>query len=163
MKFWGPVSGLGLAVTLVTMAIDQAHKWWMILGYGIQLHEKVEVLPFLNFYYVLNKGVSYGLLGNVGQFGLTAFALVVFVVMFWWLAQNSSKLIAWGLGLIMGGALGNAIDRVTLGGVADFFQLHAYGYSWYIFNIADIAIVAGVAVLLYDLLIVSRKSASNSS
>jgi signal peptidase II len=64
------------------------------------------------------------------------------------------------IGLIMGGALGNAVDRVVLGGVADFFSLHAFGFYWYVFNIADAAIVAGVAGLLYDSLLASRNDAA---
>lgn len=67
------------------------------------------------------------------------------------------------LGLIIGGAVGNGIDRVLLGGVADFFLLHAFGYSWYVFNIADVAIVAGVAGLLYDSMIASRNDDIKSS
>ena len=68
-----------------------------------------------------------------------------------WLVRGpTTRLIAWSLGLVIGGAIGNAIDRLVLGGVADFFSLHAFGFYWYIFNIADVAIVAGVAGLLYD-------------
>ena len=74
-----------------------------------------------------------------------------------------SKLVSVSLGLIAGGAVGNAIDRLHLGGVADFFSLHAAGYYWYIFNIADVAIVAGVAGLLYDSIIASRKKAGNAT
>lgn len=159
--FWGPVSGLGWSVMLATLAIDQAYKWWMLLIYDIKARGRVSILPFFDLVYAKNTGVSYGLLAGVGQGLLAGFSLVVVILMAWWLAQNTTKLVACGLGLIMGGALGNALDRLTMGGVADFFQLHAYGYSWYIFNIADTAIVAGVVLLLYDSLIVSRKSAAN--
>jgi len=72
----------------------------------------------------------------------------------------TTRLVATSLGLIMGGAASNAIDRLTLGGVADFFSLHAYGFYWYVFNIADVAIVAGVVGLIYDSLGPSRKDAS---
>jgi signal peptidase II len=70
---------------------------------------------------------------------------------------------AWGIGLIIGGAIGNAIDRVLIGGVADFFSLHAFGFYWYVFNIADVAIVAGVAALLYESFVASRNDASKPS
>ena len=70
-------------------------------------------------------------------------------------------LTATSVGLLIGGAIGNAIDRLHLGGVADFFLLHAFGYSWYVFNIADVAIVAGVAGLLFDALTSSRNRAAN--
>jgi signal peptidase II len=78
-----------------------------------------------------------------------------------WLARGATgRLMAASIGLIMGGALGNAVDRVVLGGVADFFSLHALGFYWYVFNIADVAIVAGVAGLLYDSLPGSRNDAA---
>ena len=81
-----------------------------------------------------------------------------------WLARGvTDKLVAASLGLIMGGALSNALDRILIGGVADFFSLHAFGYYWYVFNIADMAIVAGVAGLLYDSLAPSRNSAPKST
>ena len=80
-----------------------------------------------------------------------------------WIAHAHSRLVSASLGLIAGGAVGNAIDRLHLGGVADFFSLHAAGYYWYVFNIADVAIVAGVAGLLYDSTIASRKKAGNAA
>ena len=80
-----------------------------------------------------------------------------------WLARGAMNgLTAVSIGLLIGGAVGNAIDRLHLGGVADFFLLHAYGYSWYVFNIADTAIVAGVIGLLYDSLRSSRNDAANA-
>jgi signal peptidase II len=80
-----------------------------------------------------------------------------------WLARGiTSRLVAGSIGLIMGGAGGNAIDRLVLGGVADFFSLHAWGFYWYVFNIADAAIVAGVIGLLYDSFGPSRKDASKA-
>jgi len=80
-----------------------------------------------------------------------------------WLARGiSSRLVAASVGLIMGGAVGNAIDRLVLGGVADYIQLHAFGFYWYVFNIADAAIVAGVCGLLYDSLGLSRNRAAKS-
>jgi signal peptidase II len=83
--------------------------------------------------------------------------------MAYWLARGiATKLVAGSVGLIMGGAASNAIDRLVLGGVADFFSLHALGFYWYVFNIADAAIVAGVIGLLYDSLGPSRKDASKA-
>jgi signal peptidase II len=89
--------------------------------------------------------------------------LAATVALWVWLARGAtSRLLAVSLGLIMGGAIGNAIDRLVLGGVADFFSLHAFGFYWYVFNIADVAIVAGVIGLLYDSLLASRKDAAKS-
>ena len=151
---WGPWSGFGLAVALVSGVIDQAHKYWMIAIYGIEEKGRVEVAPFLDLVYVINKGISYGLFTQdepSGQLLLAAFAIVVSIALTVWLAHSAdNRVMAASIGLIIGGALANAIDRLHLGGVADFFSLHAFGYYWYVFNIADAAIVAGVLGLLYD-------------
>lgn len=97
-----------------------------------------------------------------GQLALAFFAALVSAGMWVWLARSgTSRLMGVSLGLIIGGAVSNAVDRLTLGGVADFFSLHIFGYYWYIFNIADVAIVAGVVGLLYDSLSASRKGAAN--
>ena len=80
-----------------------------------------------------------------------------------WLARTSSTLAAVSIGLIAGGALGNAIDRALYGAVADFFSLHAFGFYWYIFNLADAAIVAGVIGVLYETLVRGHKKVSNPS
>jgi signal peptidase II len=152
--FWGPFSRLGLAVAAATFVLDQAHKWWMLLRVGMREGERIVVTSFFDWYYVLNKGVSYSFLtGSDGrwQLALAAFAAVSAVLLAIWLARGvENRLAAAGVGLIIGGALGNGLDRLTLGGVADFFSLHAFGFYWYIFNIADVAIVAGVAGLLYE-------------
>jgi signal peptidase II len=152
--FWGPLSRFGLWIAALTFVLDQAHKWWMLLRVGMREGERITVTSFFDWYYVLNKGVSYSFLtGSDGRWQLTlaAFAAVAALLLAVWLARGvDNRLAAAGVGLIIGGALGNGLDRLTLGGVADFFSLHAFGYYWYIFNIADIAIVAGVAGLLYE-------------
>lgn len=151
---WGPLSRLGLSVGAVTFILDQAHKWWMLLGLDIRAKGRVVATPFLDFVYVLNQGVSYSFLTGSSQrwqYVLAGFAVVASVALAVWLARAiDNRLSAVSVGLIMGGALGNGLDRLTLGGVADFFSLHAFGYYWYVFNIADVAIVAGVAGLLYE-------------
>jgi len=163
---WGPLSPLGVGLALLTLGIDQAHKWWMLLVFRIEERGRVAVTPFLDLVYVKNLGVSYGLFlqeGPWGQWLLAAFAVVAVLGLVVWLARGvTERLVAVSLGLIMGGAISNAVDRLVLGGVADFFSLHAFGYYWYVFNIADAAIVAGVAGLLYDSLVPSRNRASNS-
>jgi signal peptidase II len=149
---WGRWSTLGLSVAAATCAIDQAHKLWMLLIYRIQDKGRVAFAPFLDLVYVKNVGISYGMMpGWVGPWALTTFALAASLALYIWLVRGpTTRLVAWSLGLIIGGAVGNAIDRMWLGGVADFFSLHAFGFYWYVFNIADVAIVAGVAGLLYD-------------
>jgi len=160
---WGPFSRLGLSVALATLVADQVHKWWMLSVFRIEEKGRVSVLPFLDLVYVKNLGISYGLgAGLIGQGALAAFALLASLGLTIWLARGEMNgLTALSVGLIIGGAVGNAIDRLHLGGVADFFLLHAYGWSWYVFNIADAAIVAGVAGLLYDSVRPSRNRAAN--
>lgn len=152
---WGPRSRIGLMGVLAVVLLDQVHKFWMLDIFRIQDKGRVMVTPFLDLIYVKNTGISYGLLnfeGVLGQAMLAGFAALA-VALFWgWLARGShSVLAATSLGFIMGGALGNAIDRLRLGGVADFFLFHIGGWEWYVFNIADAAIVAGAAGLLYDM------------
>lgn len=157
---WGPLSRLGLWIVIATFIVDQAHKWWMLNVYEIPKGQRIYVTPFLDLVYVINKGVSYGMLDNSGPWLLTGFALVVAAVLWVWLSQPAtSRILAVSLGLIIGGAIANAVDRLHLGGVADFFSLHAFGFYWYVFNIADVAIVAGVIGLLYDSVRTSRNDA----
>lgn len=158
----GRMLRFGVGVALATLIADQLHKWWMISIYGIQLEERIVITPFMDFIYVINKGVSYGLFtqgSQTGQYVLAAFAMVVAIALIVWLAMaEHTRSAALGIGLIVGGAVGNGIDRLHLGGVADFIQLHAFGFYWYVFNIADVAIVAGVVAILYDSFTMSRKS-----
>jgi len=164
---WGPYAPLAGTVALVTLVLDQANKLWMLLVYDIENRGRVAVTPFLDFIYVLNTGVSYSMFDSDSyswQLGLATFAAVAALAMWIWVCRaGESRLMAWGLGLIIGGAIGNAIDRLWLGGVADFYSLHAFGFYWYVFNIADVAIVAGVVALLYDSFIPSRKDAAKST
>lgn len=158
---WGPWSRLGLWIAVATLVIDQAHKWWMIVVYRIADKGRVTVTPFLDLVFVKNLGISYGIgAGTLGQTALAVFAFLAALALAVWLARGANNHVTAGsLGLTIGGATGNAIDRLHLGGVADFFLLHAFGYSWYVFNIADVAIVAGVIGLLYDSFRVSRNDA----
>lgn len=161
---WGPYSALGLAVAFATLMLDQAYKGWMLHVWNIAERSRVEVTPFFDLVYVKNIGISYSLFDQpsyAGQLMLAAFGIAATIGLWIWLARGGmGRLMAVCLGLIMGGAISNAIDRVVLGGVADFFSLHAFGFHWYIFNIADVGIVAGVAGLLYDSFLTSRKDAA---
>lgn len=156
-----------LLIALATLIIDQAHKLWMLFGWGIQHGDRYRVLPFLDIIYVKNTGISYSMLDNqsqVWQLALAGFAVIAALGLWIWAVRGQhSKIMLVSLGLIIGGAVANAIDRVWLGGVADFFSLHAFGFYWYVFNIADVAIVAGVTLLLYDSFIASRKDAANGA
>ena len=160
---WGPYSRFGLVAALVTLVADQMHKWWMLNVYDIAAKGRVAVTSFLDLVFVKNIGISYSLINQdsfVGQMMLMGFAIVASLALWVWIARSATgRLMAVSLGLIIGGALGNAVDRLALGGVADFFSLHAYGFYWYVFNVADVAIVAGVVGLLYDSYLSSRNDA----
>jgi signal peptidase II len=161
---WGPYSCIGLAVFLITLVIDQAHKWWMLEVYHIAEKGRVNGNSFLDLVFVKNTGISYSLFDQdsfAGQIVLAGFGFLATLALWIWLSRDTTgRLLAVSLGLIMGGAVGNAIDRLVLGGVADFFSLHAFGYYWYVFNIADVAIVAGVIGLLYESFLASRNDAA---
>jgi signal peptidase II len=100
---------------------------------------------------------------ELGRWGLILFAVATSIALAVWLARATSQLVAVGVGLIIGGAIGNAIDRMLYGAVADFFSFHAFGFEWYIFNIADTAIVAGVVGLLYESVFGGHKKVSKPS
>jgi signal peptidase II len=161
---WGPWSALGVGICAATFVLDQAHKWWMLAVYDIKAKGRVAVTPFMDWAYVKNIGISYGLFNQgsmTGQYVLALFAVVATLALAIWLARGiDTKLLALSVGLIMGGAIGNALDRVLHGGVIDYVSLHAFGYYWYVFNIADVAIVAGVIGLLYDSFKSSRATAA---
>jgi signal peptidase II len=149
----GPLTVLGLALASLTFGIDQLFKWWMLGPFDIAAKGLVTITPFFDLVLAWNRGVSYGWFAQhsaEGQIILVVVSLIITAILWLWLARANRALTAAALGLVIGGALGNALDRVMHGAVADFFLLHAYGYSWYVFNIADMAIVAGVGLLLYE-------------
>jgi signal peptidase II len=153
LRLWGRLSPIGLAFAVLTFGFDQAHKAFMLHSFRIAERQPVEVTPFFDLVLVWNRGVSYGWFAQhtaFGRFGLVALSLVASFGLWIWLARTERPLTAAALGLVIGGALGNALDRVIYGAVADFFLLHWRGFDWYVFNIADLAIVAGVGLLLYD-------------
>jgi len=160
---WGPLSGLGLATALAATAADQASKLWLLFVFDVGARQPVAVTPFFDLVLVWNRGISYGLFqqdGPVGQWTLLTLKIVAVVLLWVWLARSGLRLTAVSLGLIIGGALGNAIDRFAYGAVADFVLLHlttvTWSFSWYVFNLADVAIVAGVAGLLYESVVGDR-------
>ena len=149
----GPVSKTGLAIAAAVFAIDQAYKWWMLGPFDIAARQPVRVTPFFDLVLAWNRGISYGWFAQeseAGRWGLIGLSILVTIGLWLWLAQTCRRVAAVALGLVIGGALANTLDRIVHGAVADFFLLHGFGFSWYVFNFADMAIVAGVGLLLYE-------------
>jgi signal peptidase II len=149
----------GALAALATLALDQATKLGALFGYDLPVHEPLSLAPFLDLVVVWNRGVSYGLLQQgteLGRWGLVALSVAASIALSLWISRAGTGLLAASLGLIVGGALGNAIDRAAYGAVFDFIHLHAGRFSWYVFNIADAAIVAGVVGLILDSLVAQR-------
>ena len=152
-----PLLRSGVIAAVVTLIVDQASKLWLLHVFDIGHRGMVQVTPFFDLVLAWNTGISYGWLQNMGMTGQTllmAGKAVAIVLLAIWMARSQTRLAVIGLGLIIGGAIGNAIDRIAYGAVVDFALFHVAiagkTYSWYVFNLADAAIVAGVAALLYD-------------
>jgi signal peptidase II len=144
---------VGLLAMGATLAADQANKLWLIFVFGIEARQPVRLAPFFDVIYAKNPGISYSLLpaqNGLERFGLVVLTLAATAFLGLWLWRAGTKIAGLGLGLIVGGALGNAYDRLAYGFVADFYHFHIGSFSWYVFNLADVAIVAGVALVIYD-------------
>ena len=150
----------GVVLALVTLALDQASKLYLLFGYELPLKEPLVLAPFLELIVVWNRGISYGLFqqdSDLGRWALLAVMVAAAIGLSVWMARATSRLLAGSLGLIVGGALGNAIDRVAYGAVFDFVHFYVGSFSWYVFNVADAAIVAGVVGLVYDSLVLDKR------
>ena len=147
---WGHHSALGLAIIGLIYALDQLSKFWVVQLYDLEQHQPLVIAPFMDFVLLWNRGISYSMFQSNMQWGLILVSLCVSLLLWSWLSRTSRKLTALALGLIIGGALGNATDRMIYGAVADFVHLFWGNFHWYVFNLADCAIVAGVALLFYD-------------
>src|SRR5262245_6333172 len=159
----GPLTRLGGLVAAGTLVLDQALKLWLLFVFELGRKGRGTWTPFLDLVLTWNTGISYGMFqqdGDLGRWVLIGIKLAAVALLTVWLARAHSRLTAISLGLIMGGALGNAIDRLAYGAVADFVLFHVattgWSFTWYVFNLADAAIVAGVIGLLYDSLVQDR-------
>jgi signal peptidase II len=149
----------GIIAAVATLLIDQASKLWLLYVFhlGVGDRARVQITPFFDLELAWNIGISFGWLQNDSQLvqvGLMAVKAVAVVALAIWMARSRTLLATIALGLIIGGAIGNAVDRLAYGAVVDFALFHVefgqFSYSWYVFNLADTAIVAGVFALLYD-------------
>ena len=165
---WGSVlSGNGLLMTsqlrpgviaaIVALVLDQASKLWLLFVFDLARRGAVKITPFFDLVLAWNVGISFGWLqseSQLAQIALMAIKAVAVVVLAIWMARSRTRIATVALGLIIGGAIGNAIDRFAYGAVVDFALFHVQiggnVFNWYVFNLADVAIVAGVAALLYD-------------
>jgi signal peptidase II len=153
----GPLTRFGFIVAALACVLDQASKLYLLRVYHLAERSPVHVTPFIDFVLARNTGISYGLFQSqsaAGAWVLLGFKAVAVALLWVWLARARARLSALSLGLIIGGAVGNAIDRLGYGWVADFVFFHISGadwhFNWYVFNLADVAIVAGVIGLLYE-------------
>ena len=146
-------SKTGMAIALIVLLLDQGHKWWMLNVYDIANRGLVTITPFFDITLVWNKGISYGLFQQesaIGRYVLIGIILIISVILVVWMVRAQGFLLAIAMGLVLGGAVGNVIDRILYGAVADFFSFHYAGFHWYVFNLADIWVVVGAALLIYD-------------
>ena len=150
----------GLIAAVITLVADQASKLWLLDVFDLAHRGTVSVTPFFDLVLAWNIGISFGWLqddSTLVQLGLMAVKVVAVIALAVWMARSRTWLATIALGMIIGGAIGNAIDRLTYGAVVDFALLHleiaGKTFNWYVFNLADVAIVAGVIGLLYDSLL----------
>ena len=144
---------IGLSIAVVACLIDQFHKHVMLFWVDMPNRPPIEVTDFFNFVMVWNPGVSFGLFpanSPAGMWFLIAVAAGICAVMLVWLWKKPDRLVLTGIGLVIGGAVGNVIDRLRLGAVADFFDFHVAGWHYPAFNLADSWIFIGVMLLLWD-------------
>lgn len=153
---YGPLTAFGLAVALAALAVDQGSKLYLLFVHDLEANP-LRLGPFFDFVLTRNYGISYGLFqmpGAAGQWLLVGFKAAAVVLLWAWLSKAESRFTALALGLIIGGAAGNTIDRLLHGWVVDFVFFHVSGagwrFNWYVFNLADVVIVAGVVALLYE-------------
>lgn len=169
----------GIAMIFIVIAFDQLSKWvvtelvmksskeqslsffeWLSTIPDKPEYMSYEILPFYNIVMVWNYGVSFGMFNNQSQenaFILVGIAAVIAFVLILWMLRASHKYVAMALALAIGGAFGNIIDRVRFGAVADFIDIHAYGYHWPAFNVADSAIVVGIGYVIIHSLFFEKK------
>jgi signal peptidase II len=149
----GPHAALGAVIATVVLVADQATKLLVLFGLSLDPGDRLPLTPFADLVLTYNRGISYGLFpqdGELGRWALVVLSISAAVLFTIWMLQSRSVIVVIALSLLVGGALGNALDRMVYGAVVDFVSLHAFGWRWYVFNLADMAIVAGVIGLLYD-------------
>ena len=147
----GPLRALGYGLALAVFVLDQLVKFWIIDGVKLEVRRFVDVLPFFNLTWVENRGVSMGMLtadGDMGRWLLVVLTAAISAGVAAWLWRERSRLDVVALGLVLGGAIGNIVDRIRFGYVVDFLHFFWGEWHFYVFNVADAAITVGVILLL---------------
>ena len=150
---------MGVLLALLVAGLDQASKWWIVTSVMVP-ERQIEVTSFFNIVMVWNRGITFGLFGNVPgatSWVLTGVSVIIIAILAVWMWRVSRPWVAGALGAVIGGAVGNVIDRLHYGAVADFLDFHVGQWHWPAFNLADSAIVLGVCVLMLDAFITVKE------
>lgn len=163
----------GLTLAAILIVLDQLSKWWIVervmrpesvVDTPFYSPVRIEVLPFFDLVMAWNRGVSFGILNNDGRWNallLSVLSVAVSIGLLAWMRKAETPLVRLALGGIIGGALGNVVDRIRWGAVADFLDVHVMGYHWPAFNLADSAITVGAVLLVLDALFAKSSSTKN--
>ncbi|MEE8657889.1 Lipoprotein signal peptidase [Acetobacteraceae bacterium EV16G] len=151
----------GIVAGLIILLADQASKYWVLYIYDLPGKISVPILSWFNLTMVWNRAVTFGMLGGLGKGApwiFSSLALMAVAVLIYVMVTTPRRFVAIAAGMIAGGAIGNVLDRLRLGAVVDFIHLHAWGWNWFVFNVADMAIDVGVALWILDRLILDRQA-----
>ena len=154
---------LGLIILFLVFTLDQATKWWIVTDV-MNPPRFIPVFPSFNLVMGWNRGVSFGMFDSASppnQWLLIGLALIIVAVLLIWLKRADSRLISTALGMIIGGALGNVMDRIHYGAVADFLDFYVGNFHWPAFNVADVGITIGVIVLVLESFFVGSETEKN--
>ncbi len=149
---------MGWFIAVAVFVADQVSKWLILNLFQESTQPYYEITPFFNIVLAWNPGISFGMFGDIGDYGptiLIVLSLVISVALAVWLSKAETRISAWAFGAIIGGALGNVIDRYRFGAVTDFLDVHVLGYHWPAFNVADSAIVVGAGLVVWESLFAS--------
>ncbi|MBT3360811.1 MAG: signal peptidase II [Rhodospirillales bacterium] len=155
----------GMGVALLIFGLDQATKWWIVESVMVP-PQMISVTPFFNLVMGWNRGVSFGLFNQDSPYNvlvLTAVALIIVVALVFWLRKAERQLVVVAIGMVIGGAIGNVVDRLRFGAVADFLDFHIAGYHWPAFNVADSGITIGAGLLVLDALFSGPEKNNNKT
>ncbi len=162
----GPLRAFGIGLALLVFVLDQIVKYWIIDGVGLRERGFIDIAPFFNLTWVENRGVSMGMLtadGDVGRWLLVALTAAISAAVAAWLWRERNRLDVTALGLVLGGAIGNIVDRIRFGYVVDFLHFFWGEWHFYVFNVADAAITIGVILLLLRAVLRSDGRAKSES